>query len=159
MIVVSDTSPISYLHQIQRLSLLGILYGEVVIPPAVESELRVAGDLHSGIDWNLLRVVHPRDSEQVNALSTQLDKGESEAIVLALELRADLILIDEASGREAAARLGLRRTGLLGVLLEAKRRGIITSMAVHLDRLVRGTTFRMNPQVRLEVLRLAGESP
>ena len=120
MIVVSDTSPISHLHQIGRLRLLKDLYREILVPPAVERELRSAVDLHSGMDQSLLRVALPRDIHRVTELLKILDQGESEAIVLAAEVGADLILIDEATGRDVAKQLGLRRTGLLGVLLEAK---------------------------------------
>ena len=158
MIVVSDTSPLSYLHQIGRLQVLSNLYGEVMMPPAVEKELRAAGEIHAKLDWTLLHVVAPRDREKIDELLADLDLGETEAIVLAQELRADLLLIDEASGREVAKRYGLRRTGLLGVLLEAKRKGMISSLKDELERLVNETTFRVHHLVRTEVLRLAGES-
>lgn len=157
MIVVSDTSPLTYLYQIQRFALLGTLYGEVVVPPAVERELKAGADLHEGLDWALLRVVEPKSSDMVVLLSASLDLGESEAIVLASEIKADLLLIDEADGREVARKLGIRLTGLLGVLLDAKRRGIVPSMTVELERLETATTFRIRPEVRQQVLRLAGE--
>jgi uncharacterized protein len=157
VIVVSDTSPITYLYQIQRFVLLQSLYGEVVIPPAVERELRAGTHMHEGLDWPLLRVVEPKSSEMVTLLSESLDLGESEAIVLATEIDADLLLIDEVDGREAARKLGLRFTGLLGVLLEAKERGLVPSMSAELDRLVQATTFRIRPEVRQRMLRLAGE--
>lgn len=157
MIVVSDTSPLTYLYQIQRFGLLQSLYGEVIIPPAVERELKAGIRLHEGLDWALLRVVEPKGSEMIAALSESLDLGESEAIVLATEIGADLLLIDEVDGREAARKLGLRFTGLLGVLLEAKQRAFVPSMSAELDRLVKATTFRIRPEVRQRVLRLAGE--
>lgn len=157
MIVVSDTSPLTYLYQIQRFDLLSSLYGEVVVPPAVERELKAGAHLHEGLDWALLRVVAPKSSHRVTLLSASLDLGESEAIVLASEIKADLLLIDEADGREVARKLGIRLTGLLGVLLEAKRRGVVSSMSDELDRLESATTFRIRPEVRQRVLRLAGE--
>ena len=78
--------------------------------------------------------------------------------MLAIETKADLLLIDEATGRAVAVRLGVPRTGLLGVLLEAKRRGLIPSAADELKHLLSRTTFRVHPGVREEFLRLAGES-
>jgi predicted nucleic acid-binding protein len=158
VIVISDTSPLSYLHQIGRLALLHSLYEEIIIPPAVENELRAAAALHAVFDWSLIRVVPPASVRRVEELLEELDRGESEAVIVALELGADLLLIDERSGREVARRMGLPRTGLLGVLLEANNRGLIASVAAELDRLVAHTTFRIHPTVRAEVLRLARET-
>lgn len=159
MIVVSDTSPLSYLHQIGRLQLLQALYGRVVIPTAVEKELRAAAELHEGFDWSLIDIVEPKDVQQVAALCEDLDRGEAEAIVVALEIQADILLIDEVGGRETARRMGLRRTGLLGVLLEAKQRGLVGSVRHEIDKLLSTTTFRIHSQVHAELLRLAGEAP
>ena len=102
MIVVSDTSPLTYLHQIERFALLSTLYDEIVIPPAVQRELEDAAHLHESLDWSLLRVVAPKSLEEVTSLATFLDRGEAEAIVVAFELRADFLLIDEADGRATA---------------------------------------------------------
>ena len=158
MIVVSDTSPLSYLHQIGRLSLLRALYGEIVIPQAVENELRAATELHEAFDWALVRVVTPVSAHRVEALLGELDLGESEALIVALELGADLLLIDERTGRDVARRMGIRRVGLVGILIEAKNRGLIASVSEDLDRLVAQTTFRIHPTVRTEALRLARET-
>ncbi len=126
--------------------------------PAVEQELREAATLHENLDWSVFRVETPTSSDDVAQLRATLDLGESEAIILASELEADLLLIDEADGREVAAKMGLNRAGLLGVLLEGKKRGLVTSLAHELDRLTRDTSFRIHAKVRLEVLKLAGEA-
>jgi predicted nucleic acid-binding protein len=78
--------------------------------------------------------------------------------VLAQELNADLLLIDEADGRDIARTMVIRHIGLLGVLLAAKSRGLISSLSHELDRLTKDTSFRIHTQVRIEVLRLAGEA-
>jgi uncharacterized protein len=156
VIVVSDASPISYLQQIGRLDLLIRLYGRILIPPAVEKELLAAAKLHAGIDWSLLEVVAPKDPKMVEQLREELDSGESEAIAIAVEMRADLLLIDEAAGREAAKRYRLRRTGTLGVLLDAKQAGLIASASGEFARLI-DTGFWVRREVQDEFLRLAGE--
>jgi predicted nucleic acid-binding protein len=89
LIVVSDTSPLTYLYQIGRFTLLSSLHGEVIIPPAVEHELRQAGLLHESLDWSVLRVVEPRSLDKVAALCASVDRGESEAIVVASEIEAE----------------------------------------------------------------------
>jgi len=157
VIVVSDTSPLSNLVQIGRQGLLRDLYGEVIIPPSVEDELRKKPELHRSFDWGLIRVVQPKAPNPFLE-TADLDLGEIEAIALALELEADLLLIDEFAGRLAAHRAGLQITGLLGVLLEAKARGLVVSVREEIDRLTARTTFRISMAVREEVLRLAGES-
>ena len=88
----------------------------------------------------------------------ELDLGESEALALALEIRADLILIDEAAGRAMAKRMGVPFIGVFGVLLEAKRSGLIGAVLPLLDRLQNDHGFYLSAPVRDEVLRLAGES-
>ena len=157
MIVVSDTSPLTYLHQIGRFELLSTLYEEIVVPPAVKRELEEAAHLHENLDWSLLRVVKPKSLKEVSSLAVSLDIGEAEAIVIASELRADLLLIDEADGRAVARRMGIQYTGLLGVLLEAKTRDLLPAVSPELDRLQETTNVRIRLEVRREVLRLAGE--
>lgn len=90
-------------------------------------------------------------AHRVEALLGELDLGESEALIVALELGADLLLIDERTGRDVARRMGIRRVGLVGILIEAKNRGLIASVAEDLDRLVAQTTFRIHPTVRTDL--------
>jgi predicted nucleic acid-binding protein len=88
----------------------------------------------------------------------ELDPGEAEAIALAQKLGA-LLIIDEAAGREVALHRNVRVTGTLGILLEAKQRGLTSNLAQEIERLLRSTTFRLAVEVRDEFLRQAGESP
>lgn len=76
-----------------------------------------------------------RNQLLVNALRRDIDRGEAESIVLAIELEADLILLDEKEGRHAAQRLGLKMVGVVGILLEAKKKSFVDSVRPHLDAL------------------------
>lgn len=163
MIVVSDTSPLSGLAIVCHLPLLQQIYGQVVIPSAVADELRQGGadDLRIiqvlSLDW--IEIKQPTDRQLVETLQTghNLDRGESEAIVLALELTADELLIDERLGRREAKRLGLSITGLLGILLVAKRRELVTAMRPIIDDLIDEAGFRVSNQLYAEVLAATGE--
>ena len=125
MIIVSDTSPISNLLRIGQLSILKNLYSCVIIPQRVYQELRALTTfgidltLIESADWIKIQVV--LDQALVSTLLSELDPGEAEAIVLAIELKADRLLIDERIGRNVAKRYGLNITGLLGVLVAAKQ--------------------------------------
>lgn len=125
MIVVSDTTPLISLLKINQLDLLEKLFGEVLIPEAVFNELTV--DERFQLEAQLIRqkefiAVKPVNNlESVSILkrATGLDQGESEAIVLTDELKADLLLMDEAKGRNVSAQMGLRIMGTIGILMAA----------------------------------------
>ncbi len=139
MIVVSDTTAISNLVQISQLYLLQILYSEVIIPESVYAELQIlveealveSQDLQQ--NWIIVKSVE--DQEKVAELRSRLDKGEAEAIVLGLELGADYLLIDEKLGRLVAVEKELRIIGTIGILLEAKKRGLVASVSDLMDEL------------------------
>lgn len=94
----------------------------------------------------------------VTALRRDLDRGEAETIALALELDADLVLLDEKEGRHAAQRLGLRVLGVVGILLGAKANGAIDKMCPHLDALRQTAGFYVSPSLYQYALAQAGES-
>ena len=149
MIVISDTSPILNLTAVDKLHLLRDLYTEIVVPPAVQRELSKNG---IQLDRSWTRVVEAKDQEDVAALREQLDPGEAEAIVVAAELRAGLILIDEKRGRRIAADRGLEVTGLLGVLAESKARGLVPKCRPILDEMTRVAGFWIGDDLRTRYL-------
>jgi len=131
MIVVSDTSPLTALLTVGQAEILARLFGEVVIPQAVQTELRRS---HPTLpDW--LRVRLLSNGERADRYAQSVDRGEAEAIALAEELHADHLLIDERKGRRLAQQQGVPVVGLLGVVLMAKRAGLIASARILLNRL------------------------
>jgi predicted nucleic acid-binding protein len=133
MIVVSDTTPLITLMKVGRLNILHSLFGEVCIPKAVFSEVTGNETFENEADIirnsEYIKVVMVRDQRQVEFLqrATGLDLGESEAIIYADEIQADLLLMDEAAGRKVAQNMNLPITGSVGVLIRAFKSGIITA--------------------------------
>jgi uncharacterized protein len=156
LIVVSDTSPVLNLARIGRLQLLPSLYRQVLIPPAVYQELTASRrGQAAAIDlvaepW--LIVASPTDQTRVRELRESLDPGEAEAIVLAIERRAGLLLMDEKRGRQTAAAAGLAVIGLPGVVTKAKLTGLIDLGKPVLDELIQTARFWIGPGLYAEVL-------
>lgn len=161
MIVVSNASPIVNLAAVGRLELLRQLYGKVVIPQAVHHEIVVVGAGQPGAaeveasDW--VEFCRVTDRTMVTSLQLEVDEGEAEAIALAAELEADLLLLDERRGRIVASRLGLKFIGLLGVLIEAKHRGLVPAIKPLLDDLIGKAGFWVTRGLYDRVLRAVGE--
>ena len=162
MIVVSNTSPLTSLAAIGELDLLRHLYGRLHVARGVWEELNAKGQSWPGrddvaeADWIELHAV--QNQALLTVLRRDLDRGEGETIVLALELDADLVLLDEREGRHAAQRLGLRVTGVVGLLLEAKSRGVVGTIRPRLDALRHKAGFYLSEPVYHAALSLAGES-
>lgn len=140
MIVVSDTSPILNLARIGRLERLPALYRQVLIPSAVHEELiALLSDFSDAIDVALqswLYVADAEDQHRVRRLREELDHGEAEAVVLAIERRADLLLVDERRACSTAASAGIKITGLLGLITQAKRDGHFQTAKPIVDELI-----------------------
>lgn len=125
MIVVSDTTPLISLLKINRINLLERLFGEVMIPQAVFNELTVDDrfllEAEQIRQQNFIVVKPINNPESVSILKrvTGLDQGESEAIVMTDELKADLLLMDEAKGRNVSAQMGIKFMGTIGILMAA----------------------------------------
>ena len=153
MIVVSDTSAITALLQVGREALLRDLYGEVLIPETVRMELL---QTHSLLP-SFIRSARVQSTAEVQRLATELDLGESEAIALAKELNADLLLIDELEGRRVAFREGLNFIGLLGVIVQAKRPGLVVSVRQIISDLEAMAGFRLSDEIKAVAFRKADE--
>jgi len=162
VIVVTDTSVVLNLCLLGLEELLTAIFGEVQAPPAVRDEfLRLAN-----VDPRFSSLVFPpfiviRSPRAIHPLllTLRLHRGESEALSLAAEIHASRVLMDERAGRAAALKLGLQCLGLLGILIEARRRNLIPCLAPHLDRLQSEARFWFSPSLRIQVLQLAGEIP
>ncbi|WP_295426671.1 DUF3368 domain-containing protein, partial [uncultured Thiodictyon sp.] len=157
--VICNTSPLQYLHQIGQLDLLPRLVGRVIVPTTVAEELsdgrRLGCDLPVPEDlaWIDLR---PPPHVRLLRLVAALGPGETGVLALALDCRDPVVILDDALARRHASLLGLRLTGTLGILLDAKRAGLIASVTPLIDELQR-RGFRLSHPTRCAVLRAAGE--
>ncbi len=148
--VISNTSCLIALDNIGRLSLLKDIYGKILITQEVAEEF---GHALPG-DWIL--VVEVANNEYCRILSSFVDRGEASTIALALERPGSLTILDDGKARKLADRLDVNYTGLLGVILKAKKMVIVDSVGAILQELT-SAGFRMGKNVEQEVLRLAGE--
>jgi len=149
MLVVADTSPINYLVLLAQTGVLPALYTRVLLPPAVVTELQDLEAPEEVRSWaaNLPAWCEVRRPALLGEAETlaHLGAGEREAILLAQELRADVLLMDEEDGRQAARSRALTVTGTLGVLERAAERGLL-DLPRTLARLL-NTTFRVRDEL------------
>jgi len=156
--VVSNTTPIISLLKIDKLQILKDLYGEIIIPQEVFNEIEAGkskgyyADL-SKIEW--IKVKKIKDQKSLSYF-LDLDKGESETIILATEIDADLTILDETLGRYHAKHAGLKLTGTLGILLKAKKIGYIKEIKPLLYELKERGIWLSNNLIQ-KVLKLANE--
>jgi predicted nucleic acid-binding protein len=154
MIVVADTSPINYLILIEEIDILTKMYGRVVIPRAVRDELLRPSAPEMVRAWigqlpTWLEVHIPVNAP--DALLVKLDAGERDAILLAEELRADQLIVDDRQGRHEAEKRGILVMGTLGVLREAATIGLLDLRTV--VKRLQTTSFYIAPEVLTRLLR------
>jgi predicted nucleic acid-binding protein len=163
MIIVSDTSPLSHLAKVAQLSLLHQLYGTVIIPDTVANELQKADaeerEIAELLTLSWIRIYQVQNQVLVEELINEadLDEGEAEAIVLAIEVKAQRLLIDERLGRKEAKKRGVSVVGVLGILVAAKTEGLIVAVKPILDDLIVRANFWISKQLYAEVLKTVGE--
>ena len=161
MIIVSNTTPLIAFSSLQKFDLLKSLFGEIYIAQAVYHEATFAkkpkdnlGFEISHADW--IKTIQVKDSLAVSVLLDELDLGEAETIVLAKEINADWVLMDEKKGRRKLTQLGLQKIGTLGLLLKAKELGLLTAIQPEIKKLTE-TGFNLSETVIHGVLKQANE--
>ncbi len=162
--VISDSSILIHLTAMGRLGLLKEFYGKITIPAAVRREVVEEGKGRAGsvevmkaLKDGWIKVLSPGDKALLRLLKHNLDEGEAEAIALAVEIQAELVLLDESDARRAADVSGLNKTGVVGLLIRAKLEGKIPSLRLELDRLRQLAGFWMSNNVYQQALEAVGE--
>ncbi|NER94642.1 MAG: DUF3368 domain-containing protein [Symploca sp. SIO1B1] len=161
MIVVSNTTPLSELAKVGQIKLLQEVFGQIIIPQEVYNEVTTgthpAAREIQFVNW--IKIFSIRNRQQVSILQaeTGLDLGESATIILAEELGADRVLIDELAARKVAQSRNIPITGTVGILLVAKNQGLISSVKPILDALIAQGT-RIGQVLYQEILAIAQES-
>ena len=158
MIIVADSSPLISLAIISKLDLLTELFDEIYIPKAVFSEISVGDKPYSDLFSKLsrMKIMDVNNRIALMILNKDLDLGESEAIVLAMENNIDNILIDERKGRRIATANGLHPIGTIGVLIQAKKMGLINNIKFHLDKLIQNNIY-ISDRLYIYSLKFVGE--
>lgn len=160
MKIVCNSGPLITLSKLGKINLLQELYGTIIIPEKVRYEIVVQGRGAVGAEevgnasW--INVEAVKNKLAVELLRERLDAGESEAIVLAMESKADLLLMDEARGRRISEGRGIKLIGTLGLLVVAKKRGLITEIKPLLEQLIT-VGFYMSSDLYQAMLEQAGE--
>jgi hypothetical protein len=164
MPVVSNTSPILNLAVIGKLSLVHDQFGDILIPNSVLEELRIKENLpgsqtiRKALKEGWLRIHKVSDQSLVRVLQRELDKGEAEAITLAVQVKAEWILLDEKEGRKIAKSLGLKVAGILGILLRARHEGRLPSMQKAMDQLRDRAGFHIGGELYADLMIKSGEN-
>jgi predicted nucleic acid-binding protein len=148
-IIISDTSCFIILTNIGELHLLQKLYSKIT------TTIEIATEFGEPLpEWIEILSVKSKDTQRL--LEMQIDKGESSAIALALEISDSLLILDDIKARKVATQLGLSITGTLGIIIKAKLEGIIPSVIPILNK-IKQTDFRLSNEVESQVLKAAME--
>jgi predicted nucleic acid-binding protein len=147
--IVSDTSCFIILANIGELDLLQKAFGEIITTKEVLQEF--GEDLPN---WVLVKSATDKYRQRI--LETQVDRGEASAIALALEYSESMIILDDYKARKVAENLGLEITGTIGVIIIAKKRGVINSIKPYLEK-IRATNFRISEEIERQALKDAEE--
>ena len=158
--VVVNTTPLIALSHVGKLDVLKKLYGEIIIPEAVYRELSVKNEsiwkkeVDHSLEW--IRVDKIKNQMAKSMYKTQLHDGEVEVMILSKELKADVVIIDDANAKKHAKYLKLPVTGTLGVLIKAKQEGYIQELKPILYQMVQNGIYISEKLIEL-CLKQVGE--
>lgn len=162
---ISDSSTLIHLTKIRRLYLLFEFHEKILIAPAVWREVVQEGrkwpgssEVEEGRQLGRIDVVAPANQPLIRFLQKDLHEGESETIALAVELKSDVVFLDESEARKTAGVYGLNISGVIGILIRAKREGRISSLKEELDRLRNDAGFWIGEEIYKKALRASGEN-
>ena len=156
--IVSNTTPLISLLKIDQLALLQKIYRNIIIPSAVFAEVEQGKTKPYYTDLSKLDWISIQEIREQKAMSYfyDLDAGEAAVIILATELKADLVIIDEILGRRFAKHAGHQVTGTLGILMKAKELGLIDKVGPLLDEMQQKGIW-MSKQLKEKILKRAKE--
>ncbi len=160
MVVVADSSVITGLLALSRIKLLHFLFGQVLMSHSVFKELSSLKNFGYDIEklnQSWIKITQIENIEKRNILLKRLDLGEADSIILAIEKNSDFLLMDERKGRKIAKEIGLQVVGLIGILIQAKKNGLIPNLKSDLQFLSSKLEFRMSNQLIERALREVGE--
>lgn len=147
--IISDTSCFIILAKVDELELLQKVYGDIITTPDI------AAEFGEGLPvW--VEIVAVTDKAKQQLLEMQIDKGESSAIALAIEIPNSTLILDDYKARKIAEQLGINFTGTIGVIIKAKLKGIISSIKPILKK-IKETDFRLSIEIELQALKESGE--
>lgn len=147
--IISDTSCFIILSKIEALNLLQKIYGQIITTSDIVEEF---GEILP--EWVIIK--NASDTHKQKILELQLDKGESSAIALAIEMPESILILDDFKARKIAQQLGLTITGTIGVIVKAKLTGKIPSIKPYLDK-IKITNFRISSEIEAQALKEANE--
>ena len=150
-LVIADTSCLIILSKVDELNLLKAIYSRIIITPEIASEFNQKIP-------NWIEIIETKDKKLQLLFEDSLDLGESTALTLAFEIDNSLLILDDLKARKIAAKLGIKVTGTIGIIVKAKLRGYIPSAKYILEKIL-NTDFRINAKIIEQAIKQAGESP
>lgn len=160
-LIISNTTPIINFAEMGRLELLGELFGNLVVPQAVVDELLAKRSLfpHAANAATSLKVISPQDRLLVRGFQSVVHAGEAECLALAMENPGSLLILDDLQARAMASANGLPFTGTIGVIVEAKARGLVDAVAPLIEELRGSARFWISQELETRVLKDSDELP